>query len=167
MFQSPYVLLGLVLGAVCLSVFSFTGGVRYANGQAAQAKVTAQIAFNKRLAEANEELRTREQAYATTSAQLSAQYQQLRKEKDDATQKLSAAIRSGSKRVFVDAKCPTASPSPLPETGTDTSRPSSAGATQLDPGIAESLVAFGGKFDQLQLNYNRCFTELENDRNQP
>lgn len=161
---NPYVLLGVVLGAVFLSVFSFTGGVRYANGQAAQAKVTAQIAFDKRLAEANEQLRSREELFATTSAQSSAQYQQLRKEKEDVSKKLVVAVATGQRKLYINAACPTTSDSAVSKTPADTVGTAGANRVELPVEIAATVLAIGGEADHAADLLKRCQIELANDR---
>lgn len=161
---NPYILLGALLAVITVSYFSYEAGVEAEQGREAIIARVAQAKFDEAIGKANEELRAAESAHLVASSVASSESQRLKKEANDANQKLAAAVRAGSQRVFVDSKCPTTGTSPMPQAGTDTSRPATTGATQLDAGIAEGLVAFGGKFDQLQLSYNRCYQALVDDR---
>ena len=159
-----YLLVAALVAAIACSFFGYQAGESANEGKHAIADRAAQDKFDAALAAANLKLREEERLSIEQSNAHSSESQRLKKEANDANQKLAAAVRAGSQRVFVDSKCAATGSSAVSQAGTDSSRPSPAGATQLDSGIAEGLVAFGGKFDQLQLNYNRCYQALVDDR---
>jgi hypothetical protein len=157
----------LLAGLLLLAVVGF-GGYR-AGGNAVKVAyeeqaVIAQGNYIKALAKANAERDAEIAKRTDLQTAASAVYQKLTKERQDVEDKLAHAVTTGARKLFVYAKCPTASNNPLPEVTSDPGGATPTVAVELARGTADDLVRYGRRINTLQAQYNRCYTELVNDR---
>jgi hypothetical protein len=97
-------------------------------------------------------------------ATASTQYQKLTKERQDAEDKLARAVSTGTRKLYVYAKCPASGDSAVPQAPADPGGTAAPVVVELARGTADDLVRYGRRINTLQAEYNRCYTELENDR---
>jgi hypothetical protein len=128
------------------------------------AAILAQGEYAAALAQANTERDAEAAKHTDLQAAASASSQQLKLEAQNANDKLAAAVRNGTQRVYVTARCPATGDRTVPQTATDPGRPAITANAELDSGVAANTVAYGGRANILQLDYNRCYQALMDDR---
>ena len=92
-------------------------------------------------------------------------YQVLEREKQNAEEKAVRAVATGTRKLYVLAKCPAANGvSAVPQAPADPNGPTAAVRIELEPGVGADIKRFGNRINQLQRQYNYCYQTLENDR---
>lgn len=162
---NPYFLVAALVGLIAAGYFSYSAGESAAEGRYAIAERVAQKKFDDALAAANLKLRGEEQAHVDDSAKSSAEYQKLKKEKDDAAKNSIAAVSDGTRKLYVLTKCPAATGNgAVPQAAPDTSGTDHPVRVELPPALGASVLAIGAEADTVADLYRRCQVELANDR---
>jgi hypothetical protein len=152
----------LILGLV--AVGGYRAGENSVRADYEERAVKASSDYIAALAKANAERDAEIAKRTDLQTAASAVYQKLTKERQDAEDKLAHAVSTGTRKLYVYARCPTASNGSVPEVTPDPGGATPTVAVELARGTADDLVRYGRRINTLQAQYNRCYTELVNDR---
>lgn len=158
---NPYILLAALLTVIGAAGAGFLGGRSYESGQNALEESKALKQLNATITRMNDEARDKEQRHAM---KVSALANQLLKDKSDAKAKFDldlAAIRAGSVKLRIPAKCPAR---PTGEVGTNPSGTTPAAKAELDPAAYDFFAGLTNEGDDAIRERNTCVEMLKADR---
>jgi hypothetical protein len=161
----------LIYAFIVVAVLTVVGFVGYRTGansvrvEYQERDAAAQRKYSDDLAKAISERDTAIRLHNEAQTAASTQYQTLTREKKDAEEKAARAVATGTRKLYVLAKCPSANGSgALPQAPADPNGPSASVRIELEPAVGADIKRFGNRINQLQRDYNYCYATLENDR---
>ena len=166
--MNPWIIVGFLVALIAVGVGGYTKGEKdgvtktEAVWQTREAKINAETAA--KIAENSKQVAANEHAKALQLSAIDASYQQQLKVKNERLDLALNAVRDGSRKLFIDAACPTPGSNGLPGSAASAGVGNGTTRIELPRQVELDIHSVGSDADQVTVQLAACQAIVRADR---